>query len=140
MTPEDLQAIRAIIREEIAGSEQRLRAEIAGSEQRLRAEITASEQRITHATAANLSDLREELIRRIEELSRRIETLERRFENLTPVILSIDTRMGAFTRAVDQLLTAHGETANTVTTQRVIDQLVARVTRIEREIHPEQQQ
>jgi chromosome segregation ATPase len=116
MTPEDLQAIRAIIREEIA----------------------ASEQRITHATAANLSDLREEIIRRIEELSRRIETLERRFEILAPVILSVDTRMGAFTRAVDQLLTTHDQTANTVTAQqRAIDQLVARVTRIERELHPE---
>ena len=113
MSPEDLQAIRAIIREEI------------------RAEIAASEQRITHATAANLSDLR-------EELSRRIEALERRFENLAPVILSIDARMAAFSRSVDQLLTAHDQTASTLTAQqRAIDQLAARVARIERELHPE---
>src|SRR5437870_631794 len=72
MTPEDLQALRAIIREEITI----VREEITAVEQRLRSEITAVEQRITHATAHNLSDLRDELIARFESTDRRLERLE----------------------------------------------------------------
>ena len=58
MTPEDLQALRIIIREEVTAA------------------ITAAEERITHATAANLSDLRNELIARFESTDRRLERLE----------------------------------------------------------------
>ena len=65
MTPEDLQALRAIVREELTAVEQRLRAEMA-----------AVEQRITHATAGNLSDLRNELVARFETFDRRLERLE----------------------------------------------------------------
>ena len=43
LTPQDLDKIRLILKEEIAASEARLRAEIAASEARLRAEIFKSE-------------------------------------------------------------------------------------------------
>ena len=123
MTPEDLQAIRAIVREEFA----------------------AAEERITHATAGNLSDLRAELISRIEELSRRMETLEqrveRRFDILTPAILSVDARIGPFTRVMEQINTGYDQATNTLTAQqRAIDQLSARVAKLERELHPEKPQ
>lgn len=43
LTPQDLEKIRLIVKEEVAASEARLRAEIADSEKRLRAEIAKSE-------------------------------------------------------------------------------------------------
>lgn len=43
LTPQDLDKIRLIVKEEITASEARLRAEIAASEERLRAEIANSE-------------------------------------------------------------------------------------------------
>lgn len=43
LTPQDLDKIRLILKEEIAASEARLRAEIAASEARLREEIANSE-------------------------------------------------------------------------------------------------
>ena len=46
LTPQDLDKIRLIVKEEVAASEARLRAEIADSEKRLRAEIAASETRM----------------------------------------------------------------------------------------------
>ncbi len=46
LTPEDLDKIRLIVKEEIAASEERLRVEIAASEERLRAEIADSERQL----------------------------------------------------------------------------------------------
>ena len=46
LTPQDLDKIRLIVKEEISASEERLRAEIADSENRLRAEIADSETRM----------------------------------------------------------------------------------------------
>ena len=46
LTPEDLDKIRLIVKEEIAESETRLRAEISASEGRLQAEIDKSERQL----------------------------------------------------------------------------------------------
>jgi len=119
MTPEDIEQIRAIV----AAAEQRL---IDRQERSMEA-LTLNMSELRTELTANLSELR-------TELSRRLETLERRFEVQTPVILSMDARMAAFTRASDQVLTAHDSNATTLAAQqRAITDLVARVARLERE-------
>jgi hypothetical protein len=77
MTNEDQQIIRAILAE---------------SEGR----IIARQDAAVESIAADFSELR--------ETRRHIETLQKRFDNLAPVIISLDARLGAFTRAVDNVL------------------------------------
>ena len=68
-------------------------------------------------------------------------TPEDRFETFAQGIFSIDARMAALTRSLYQLLAKQDQIASILTAQqRAIDQLAARVTKIEREIHPEQPQ
>jgi transcriptional regulator of heat shock response len=96
ITERDLQKIRAIFREEIAGSE----------------------QRITTATTANLSDLREEIKRRFDQFDQRFEFVERRLDRIEHLMIGfnksltdaerLDTRMSATQiaqqRAIDDLV------------------------------------
>lgn len=107
MTPEDLDQIRAIV---------------GAAEQR----ITERQDCGVEALTSNMSDLR-------SELTRRMEALERRIEVQAPVIISMDARMAAFTRAIDQVLTAHDSSANTqAAQQRAIEDPAARVAKLER--------
>src|SRR5579872_6400997 len=102
MTEEEHEQIRQILREEI--TERRAAAV---------------------SIAADFSDLR-------GELARRMDTIERRFDTLAPIILSLDTRMAAFTRAVDQLITAHGQTGGTLAgQQRAMDDIITRLKALE---------
>jgi hypothetical protein len=137
MTPEDLQALRAIIREEITGaitaSEQRLRSEITGVEQRLRSEITAVEERITHATAANLSDLRNELVARFESTDRRLERLELQMH-------SIILQTAGVNKSLTDAERLDSATAATLAAQqRAIGDLYNQIAEIKRRL-PQQQQ
>ncbi|HYW41317.1 MAG TPA: hypothetical protein VE959_00590 [Bryobacteraceae bacterium] len=172
MTNEDLDQIRALLREEIRGeiaaseqrmapllreeiaaSEQRmaalLRGEIAASEQRMaallreeiREEIAASEQRMTarqdravEMIAGEISSLREDMNHRFEAVDRRFEVLDRRTER-------ISESMAAMTRWADKLdRDSLSLTGTQAAQQRAIDDLAARVNRIERELRPGQQQ
>ena len=85
MTPDELDAIRAIVTE---------------SEGRLRAAL----DRAVEAIAADFSELR-------SELTRRMDTLEHRFEIQAPVILSLDARTAALGHSLDQLLVAYDRDA-----------------------------
>ena len=118
MTNEDLQQIAALL----AASEQRM-------EQRMEERLAASEQRIverlTAATAANLSDLREELVRRMD-------AIEERFNNFALTLFAIDQRTSGHTRAIDDLLKIHHRDAGTAAgLARTVEQLAARVAALE---------
>jgi hypothetical protein len=65
--------------------------------------IMGRQERAVESIAISISELR-------EELTRRMDTLERRFEVQAPVILSMDARRTAFARSLDQLIIAHHET------------------------------
>jgi hypothetical protein len=124
MTPEDLEQIRQIVAE---------------SEARLRDQFKEALGAAVVAIGTDFSELRAEMTRRSASIDRHFQTIERRLDNLAPVIVSAEARMATFTRSVDQLISAHDENASTQTAQQqAIDQLAARVTRIERELHPEQ--
>lgn len=154
MTQQDLQQIRDVVREEIAAAEQRLRGEIAGTEerlrgeiaaavgaaeqrlrgeiaaaigateQRLREEISAAEQRLTTATAANLSDLRGELLQQIYQIRRELESTVLHLDR-------IDTRLAALALEVSGISKARDATerldremlATQSSQQRSIDEL-----------------
>jgi hypothetical protein len=130
MTNEDLDQIRALLREEIRG-------EIATSEQRmtalLREEFAASEQRMNvrqdravEMIAGEISSLREDMNHRFEAVDRRFEVLDRRTER-------ISESMAAMTRWADKLdRDSLGLTGTQAAQQRAIDDLAARVNRIER--------
>ena len=92
------------------------------------AELKANQDRTVESLVTSMTDLH-------TELTGRMDTLERRFDTLTPVIFSLDTRMAAFTRGVDQLITANGQTAGTFAAQqRAIDQLAAEVAELKRRL------
>ena len=152
MTPEDLAQITAAMAGSIAAAEERISAAtakaIAAAEERTSAAIAkaiataiaTSEQRsgerlerAVEALTANLSEVR-------QELSIRLDTLNRRFEAQAPIILSLDQRVAALLRQADHLERDNGAMlANDAAQQRAFDALAARVARIERELHPEQQ-
>jgi endonuclease III len=88
--------------------------------------IAAAAQAIVEATAANLTDLR-------QELTRRVDTLRERLDILAPVIISVDARMAGMTRAMDRLIGQHDTTQATQAAQaRAIDDLARRVAELER--------
>jgi chromosome segregation ATPase len=129
MTPEDLDQIRAVMRDEIAAAEQRL---------------TTRLERTMEALTHNLSEVREEfqgeLKAGLAQVAIRLETLERRTDAVLVTLMSVDTRMSALTRQNDRLERDNGAMlANDAAQQRAFDQLALRVTKLERELHPEQQ-
>jgi membrane-bound lytic murein transglycosylase B len=61
-----------------------------------------------------------------------MQTVERRYEVQAPIILSLDSRMAAFGRSLDQLITAHPDTGQTLAAQRrFIDEINARIKALE---------
>jgi hypothetical protein len=113
MTNEDQQIIRALLAES-------------------EARIIARQDSAVEAIAADFSELR-------GETRRHIETLQQRFDNLAPVIISLDARLAAFTRSVDNVLKDHDQTADTLAAQRrAIDELFTRVARLEQQNRPQQ--
>jgi len=114
MTDHDLQQIGAL-----------LAAAITSAEQRIAERIASAEQRITSATGANLSDLR-------EELSRRIQAMEERFNNFALSLFAVDQRTSGHTRALDDLLKVQHRDAGTVAgLARTVEQIAARLASLE---------
>ena len=118
MTPEDREFIRA----EIAG----LRTEITASENRLRTEFTERLDRAVEALTANLSDLR-------VEMTARLDTIERRTERTEITIGSILMQLVGINKSMTEAERADSATAATLASQqRIITDLVARVSALER--------
>jgi CII-binding regulator of phage lambda lysogenization HflD len=127
------ESMRAEMRTSLDRAVESLRAEIHASQESMRAEMRTNLDRAVESIAGDFSELR-------QALTSRMDTLERRFDNQLPIILSIDQRLGALTRQSDRLERDNGAVlSNQAAQQRAFDQLAARVTRLEREIHPEQQ-
>jgi hypothetical protein len=118
MTEEDRNAIAEIV----AAAEQRIVQTTAAAVQ---AEIKAAEERIVTATIANLSDLRGELIRRLDTIERRTERME---TNLHAVMLQTAGMSKSLSQA-EALDTSFA--TQLAAQQKAIDELYARLRRIE---------
>jgi uncharacterized coiled-coil protein SlyX len=128
MTNEDQQIIRGLLAESEGRLEARFETRLAETEARL----IARQDRAVESIAADFSELR-------GETRRHIETLQQRFDNLAPVIISLDARLAAFTRSVDNVLKNHDQTADTLAAQRkAIDELYTRVAKLEQQNRPQQ--
>ena len=119
MAPEDLNQIRALIREETGKRHALIREETSKLEMRI-------VERISTATAASLSDLR-------EELTRRMDSVERRLDTFAIILFSVDQRTAALARAIDDVLRVHDRTAGAQAgIDRTIQQILARLDALER--------
>jgi chromosome segregation ATPase len=135
MTTEDLNQIRAVVREvvreEIGAVETRLRQEIAALEKRM----IERQDRAVEALTVNLSELRTELTSSIAALSKRIDLLEERINSLANLLFSLESRMAGFGRTLDTLLKE--SSANTGTLEgykKAFDALEARVKALEEKL------
>jgi chromosome segregation ATPase len=139
MTTEDLNQIRAVMREvvrqELAVVETRLRdefrADIAATEKRM----IERQDRTVEALTINLSELRIELTSSIAALSKRIDLLEERINSLANLLFSLESRMAGFGRTLDTLLKE--SSANTGTLEgykKAFDTLEARVKALEEKL------
>jgi hypothetical protein len=131
MTDEDRQIFQALLDaavrplmaavQSLDGKVQSLDAKLDAAVQSL----TTKQDRAVESIGVSLSEFR-------EELASRMDTLERRFEVQAPVILSLDSRMTAFTRSLDQLIVAHHQTEDTLAAQRrFVDEIHARIKALE---------
>ena len=99
--------------------------------EQVRAIVAELQGRAIEAMAANLSDLR-------NEISTRLATIERRTERTETNVNSILMQLAGISRSLsigEQLTTEFAATQGAQ--QRTIDQLAARVAKLERELHPE---
>src|ERR1022692_1340626 len=122
MTQEDLNQIRAIMREEIASSNETLsaalRTEFAVGLERLRTEfhdhltavLVALRQEFTERLGAatvsfdtDFSELRKELGQRIDALGRRMDALEHRMDRIGETTATIATELATLTRWANRL-------------------------------------
>ncbi len=62
LTPQDLDKIRLIVKEEVATSEKQLKEEIAASEKQLKGEIAASEKRMKEYVDIKFDSVNERLV------------------------------------------------------------------------------
>jgi chromosome segregation ATPase len=117
MTNEEHEALRAIVREEIATAEQRIIATT-------RAAIRASEE----ATAANIGDVRSELHADLASLAASVARLETRAERTELNISAILTQLAGINRALTAADVAAGATAGELAgIRRTVDQLAAQL-------------
>jgi chromosome segregation ATPase len=74
----------------------------------------------------------EHLERRFEDVDRRLEHPTQRVDQTNQIMLTMDGRLGALTRAVEYLQRDHGAVLDTqAAQQRAIDALAARVAKLE---------
>lgn len=130
MTEQDLLQMRQLIREEV----QPLRTEFT---ERLEAVCSEFKERLDAAVVSighDFSELRNEMVRRFE-------TLERRPERIENNVNAIQFQTAGMSKSLTE-----GERLDSVMVvtqsaqQRAIDELAARVARIERELHFEDKQ
>jgi chromosome segregation ATPase len=97
-----------------------------------KADLTTALDRAIQAMTLNLTDLREEMNRRFESLEQHLQATDRRMDRIANTLANIDQRMAALTRWSDNLdqtnISLHSTQA---AQQRAIDQLAARVSRLE---------
>jgi quinol monooxygenase YgiN len=89
--------------------------------------------RAVEALTANLSDLR-------QEITTRLDTIERRTERTETNVNSVLMQLAGISRSLtvgEQFTSQFAITQSAQ--QRAIDQIVARLTKLERDVHPEQQ-
>ena len=154
MTKEDLDQIRAVMREEVRGivrEEVRgiVREEIARNNETLSADIRADfAERLTAAVVAlrqefagrlgaaavsfstDFSELRKELGQRIDALDRRMDALERRMDRIADTTGSIATELAALTRWANRMDRENLEIIGTqAAQQRAIDDIAKRLPR-----------
>jgi hypothetical protein len=113
MTDEDRQIFQAMLDAAVQSFDSKLDTAVQS--------LTAKQDAAIQSVAINMSEFR-------DELKRSMVALEKRFEVQAPVIFSLDSRMTAFTRSLDQLIVAHHEREDILAAQRrLIDQLKARM-------------
>jgi hypothetical protein len=125
MTPEDIAQITTIV----TAAERRNAEFVAAAEQR----ITERLERTMEALTANLSEVRQELTARLDTLDRRTERTEINVNSILMQLAGMSRSLTVGEQLTSQFATTQG------LQQRAIDQLAQRLTKIERELHPEQQ-
>jgi hypothetical protein len=129
MTPEDIAQITAIV----TASEQRTKADtasaIAAAEQR----IIARQDRAVESIAAEFSTLRGEIKSRFQAVELRLERIENLGYSMNLQTAGMSKAIGDGQRFASEL------TATQSAQQQAFNELLARVAKIERELHPEQQ-
>ena len=142
MTQEDLNQIRAVMREEIASNNEvlstALRTEFTAGLEKLRKEFTdrlmdaavAIRQEFAERLGAaavsfstDFSELRKELRQRIDTLGRRMDALEHRMDRIGEITATMAGELAALTRWANRLDRENLETLNTqAAQQRAIDE------------------
>ena len=133
MTPEQQPATK----QDLAALEARIIAAIT----RTADALPAKQDRAVESIGGEFSELRAEMARRFEEVDHRFEGLDRRMERINEGMRAVEIRMAALSRWADNLDRDNtAMNSSQAAQQRAIDQLNARVARIERQLHPEEQQ
>lgn len=134
MTPEDLNQIRALVREEIAAAEHRMTERQERSMEALKLSMTERQERSTEALTANLSDLRDEMNARFDKTDARFDTLERRTDRMETHLQSLILQTAGMNKSLTDAERIDSNFAATQSAQqRAIDDLAARVAKLERE-------
>jgi hypothetical protein len=166
MTPEDLEQIRAVIREEIAVSEERTTAAIASaiaaseerttaaiasaiavSEERTASTIANSELRLTgcqeravESIASEFSELREEMSRRFDHVNKRFDSVDRRLERVENQYHYLTLQSAGMSKSLTEAERLDTATFATLAAQqKAIDDLYHQVAELKRQ-RPQQQQ
>ena len=96
--------------------------------------------RAVESIANDFSELRQELRRLLEPIATRLDTIERRAERTETNVNSVLMQLAGISRSLtvgEQLTTQFATTQGAQ--QSAIDQIAARLTKLEREMHPGQQ-
>jgi hypothetical protein len=123
------QRINANVTSAVAAAEQRINANVAAAEQRMIGRM----ERTMEALTANLSEVRKELITRLDTLDRRTDRTE---INVNAILMQLSGISRSLTVG-EQLSSQFAATQGAQ--QHAIDQLAQRISKIERELHPDQQ-
>ena len=129
MTPEDLAQIAAIVAAAEERAAQRLDRQFAAAEERAAQRL----DRTMEALTSNLSEVRQELVTRLDAIERRTERTEINVNSILMQLAGISRSL-----TVGEQLTSKFA-ANQGGQQRALDDLAARVSRIERALNLDRQ-
>jgi septal ring factor EnvC (AmiA/AmiB activator) len=129
MTQEDLNQIRAVMREEVRGIvREEVRAIVREETSVLREEFAEKLGAAAVSFGTDLSQLREEMIHRMDALDHRMDALESRMERIAETTASISAEVAALNRWANRIDRQNLETLNTLAAQpRAIDDLAKRL-------------
>lgn len=108
-------------------------AELKEHLQRMEARIV---QAVTHdvsaATVGNLTDLRNELVGRMDGMERRMDSMERAMGHLNLTVSQLDVKVSSLNRLVTGMQNDNqADLSNQAALQRAVDDLAARVKQLE---------